>query len=195
MVKDLRNQWLFDCRRYIQPGDVVTFMSSWHCNEVQGTTGVLFAPCKAIVSAVYERYVMVKLKHLTECVNRWDIQAVNGLKIHAGYFNGLKERRCEKPIMKHSILVNLESTECAICGARTSLQYHHCMHGTANRQKADKYGLTVWLCASCHERLHSAKDENWRELDLELKQDAQRKFEDLYGHEQWMREFGKNYLP
>lgn len=96
--------------------------------------------------------------------------------------------------MRHSIMVNLEDMECAICGAQTYLQYHHCMHGTANRRKADKYGLTVWLCMSCHEQLHFSGDTKWRELDRELEGDAQRRFEDLYGHEQWMREFGKNYL-
>lgn len=96
--------------------------------------------------------------------------------------------------MRYSIMVNLDDMECAICGARTYLQYHHCMHGTANRKKADKYGLTVWLCQECHEHLHSAKEIRWREFDQELKEDAQRRFEDLYGHELWMHEFGKSYL-
>lgn len=90
MVKDLRNQWLFDCRRYIKPGDVITFPSAWHCNETQDATGVLLTPCKAIVEAVHERFVMVRLGHLTECVNRWDINAVNGLKMRAGCFAGMR---------------------------------------------------------------------------------------------------------
>lgn len=94
-MKDLRNWWLFDCRRYVRPGDVITFTSSWHCNETQDATGVLLTPCKAIVSAVYERYVMVRLKRMTECVNRWDIQAVNGLRIHGGCFAGLAVRKRE----------------------------------------------------------------------------------------------------
>lgn len=96
--------------------------------------------------------------------------------------------------MRHSIMTDLNIMECAICGARTRLQYHHCMHGTANRKTADRYGLTVWLCQNCHERLHSAKEDIWRERDQELKEDAQRRFEDLYGRGQWMQEFGKNYL-
>lgn len=96
--------------------------------------------------------------------------------------------------MRRSIVVGLEERECAICGGKSFLQLHHCMHGTANRRKADQYGLTVWLCMDCHERLHSAKEQRWRDLDRELKECAQRRFEDLYDHELWMREFGKNYL-
>lgn len=33
-----------------------------------------------------------------------------------------------------------------------------------------------------------------RTLDLRLKQECQRKFELLYGHEMFMKEFNKNYL-
>ena len=90
MVKDLRNHWLFDCRRYIRPGDVLTFESVWHCNETQDATGVLATPCKAIVEVVHERFVTVRLKRLAECVNRWDISAVNGLKMHGGCFAGMR---------------------------------------------------------------------------------------------------------
>lgn len=32
-------------------------------------------------------------------------------------------------------------------------------------------------------------------IDLQVKQIAQREFEDTYGHEEFMRIFGKNYLP
>jgi hypothetical protein len=31
-------------------------------------------------------------------------------------------------------------------------------------------------------------------LDLELKKFGQRKFEEVYGHEMWMKEFHRNYL-
>jgi hypothetical protein len=32
-------------------------------------------------------------------------------------------------------------------------------------------------------------------LDTQLKQIAQREFEDTYGHDEFIRIFGKNYLP
>lgn len=77
---------------------------------------------------------------------------------------------------------------CYLCGGRAEHR-HHCMHGTANRKKADKYDLTVMLCLNCHTLLH---DKGLH--DLELKQKAQEVFEAEHGHELWMKEFGKNYL-
>ena len=40
--------------------------------------------------------------------------------------------------------------ECYLCGSTLNLEKHHCIHGTAGRKLADKYGLTVWLCAYHH---------------------------------------------
>lgn len=78
--------------------------------------------------------------------------------------------------------------ECYICGCTQGLEVHHMLHGI-RRKKADKYNLVCYLCRDCHKALHD------RGLhDLELEQEAQRKFEAQYGHELFMREFGKNYL-
>ena len=82
--------------------------------------------------------------------------------------------------------------ECLICGYTRDLEKHHCMHGTANRRKAEKYGLTVWLCRRHHtgpEGVHMDA-----ETDLEMKKLAQHVFEENYGHEKWMEVFGRNYL-
>ena len=78
---------------------------------------------------------------------------------------------------------------CYICASRGPLETHHCMHGTANRKQADKYGLTVHLCHRCHSRLH---DEGV--FDRNLQRIAQKAFETKYSHEEWMRIFGKNYI-
>ena len=50
-----------------------------------------------------------------------------------------------------SIITNKES--CYLCGSTQHLQIHHCWHGS-NRKLADKDGLTVKLCMSCHIQLH-----------------------------------------
>ncbi len=94
---------------------------------------------------------------------------------------------------KKSILVNPEREVCALCGSQTDLEWHHVMHGTANRQIADKYGLALWLCHSCHEELHSSKETIWRDIDKGLMAYAQRKFEEKYDHAKWMQLFMKNY--
>lgn len=68
------------------------------------------------------------------------------------------------------------------------MHVHHCLHGYM-RKRADKHGLTVYLCVYCHGKLHDKGIH-----DLELKQLAQRTFEEQYGHERYMSEFGKNFL-
>ena len=42
---------------------------------------------------------------------------------------------------------------CVICGAKTE-NIHHAIPGTANRAKADKYGLVMPLCVRCHDDIH-----------------------------------------
>lgn len=85
-------------------------------------------------------------------------------------------------------IITQETDECYICRAQGPLETHHCHHGS-RRQKAEEYGLTVWICWKCHKLLHDKG-----EHDLELERVAQRVFEKRYGHELWMREFGKDYL-
>jgi hypothetical protein len=53
---------------------------------------------------------------------------------------------------------------------------------------ADKYGLTVYLCHWCHARLHDKG-----ECDKDLQEMAQIHFERQYGHEEFMKVFGKNF--
>ena len=50
----------------------------------------------------------------------------------------------------------------------SDLECHHIMHGTANRKISEHYGLKVWLC--------------------------QKRFEQIFSHEEWMNLFMKNYL-
>lgn len=92
--------------------------------------------------------------------------------------------------MKQSIVPGgNDDSRCYLCWYPYSLQRHHMMHGTANRAKAEEWGLTVYLCSRCHRLLHDKG-----ERDLELECVAQRVFEERYGHELWMKEFGKDYL-
>lgn len=76
--------------------------------------------------------------------------------------------------------------KCFICGKRPS-QVHHMLHGSM-RKAADKYGLTCHLCLECHSRLHDKG-----EHDKELQTIAQTAFEAEYGHDEYMRIFGKNF--
>ena len=81
---------------------------------------------------------------------------------------------------------------CFICKGTYFLECHHIFRGTANRKKSEEYGLKVWLCRRHHtgpEGVH-----NKPALDRELKVMGQRKFEEKYSREKFIREFGRNYL-
>ena len=92
--------------------------------------------------------------------------------------------------MKKSILQPNGEKVCFITGSQNNLDCHHCIHGVANRKVADRYGLWVWLRHDVHMQLHD-KD---KELNNYLEQEAQKAFEKLYSHEEWMKLIGKNYL-
>lgn len=92
--------------------------------------------------------------------------------------------------MGKSILQPDGEKVCYVSGSRINLDLHHVMHGFANRKIADKWGIWCWLRHDIHMDLHDRD----KELDLQLKQEAQEAFEKLYSHEKWMELFGKNYL-
>lgn len=85
-------------------------------------------------------------------------------------------------------VIDNDNTSCFLCGRRGAMHRHHALHGS-RRKKAEEYGLTVYLCPICHQELH-----DHGKNDLELERLAQEKFEEVYGHEKWMKEFHKNYL-
>ncbi len=73
-----------------------------------------------------------------------------------------------------------------------NLHKHH-IFGAANRKHSETYGLWVWLRADWHNLSDYGVHFN-KEFDTELKQLAQRKFEETHTREEFMRLIGKNYL-
>lgn len=92
--------------------------------------------------------------------------------------------------MSRNILQN--EKECYLCPRRYSLERHHVISGVANRKLSEKYGLWVWLCHDHHTGNRGAQYE--KDLNMLLKREAQKAFEDLHGHQAWMEIFRKNYL-
>lgn len=90
--------------------------------------------------------------------------------------------------MKESIMQ--KEKKCYISGAKYNLDCHHIMTGTANRKIADKWGIWCWLRHDIHMDLH---DRN-KDLEIQLKKEAQEVFEKLYSHEKWMELFRRSYL-
>ena len=83
--------------------------------------------------------------------------------------------------------------KCFMCGRTDALHKHH-VFGAANRKWSDKFGLWIWLCPQDHNMSDRGVHFN-KPLDLQIKQIAQREFEDTYGHDDFMKIYGKNYLP
>lgn len=88
----------------------------------------------------------------------------------------------------------MKDKKCFFCPNTIGLHEHHCLHGTANRKMADKYGLTVWLCSYHHtdgkRAVHKCKA-----TDEILQKYGQRYFlENIGDMDLWMQEFKKNYL-
>lgn len=82
------------------------------------------------------------------------------------------------------------SEVCFICGRTGSLDEHHAISGTAGRKKSEKYGLKIKLCRYCHQELHDKG-----EMEKQIKQFAQRRWEEEYGDRQdFIREFGKSWI-
>lgn len=77
---------------------------------------------------------------------------------------------------------------------RTGVLHSHHIFGGPNRKWSEKYGLKIWLCPEHHNMSDNGVHFN-KALDLQIKQIAQREFEDTYTREEFMRIFGKNYLP
>jgi hypothetical protein len=88
-----------------------------------------------------------------------------------------------------------KTKRCLVCHTEQNLHLHHVYEGTGRRKISDKYGLTVWLCAKHHNMSDEGVHFN-RELDLALKQAAQKKAMAHYGWdvEAFIKIFGKNYI-
>ena len=88
-------------------------------------------------------------------------------------------------------IIQEDTNYCYVCG-RYGTEIHHIFFGTSNRKMSDKYRCVVGLCYE-HHRGNSGVHHN-RELDLELKRMAQKRFQDIYPEYDFLAIFGKNYL-
>ena len=84
--------------------------------------------------------------------------------------------------------------ESYISGSTYNLEEHHIFFGTANRKVSEKNGLKVWLTSGEHRGTYGVHGKFGRDLDIKLKQDAQRKYEETHTREEFIKLIGKNYL-
>ena len=91
-----------------------------------------------------------------------------------------------------SILQNKK--ESYISGNTYNLEEHHIFFGTANRKVSEKNGLKVWLTSEEHRGTYGVHGKLGRDLDIRLKQDAQKKYEETHTREEFIKLIGKSYL-
>lgn len=82
---------------------------------------------------------------------------------------------------------------CYICGRTQDLQTHH-IFNAANRNKSEKYGLTVRLCLECHTGSNGVHNNAQRNFILKRVGQIHYMFEQEKTKEMFIAEFGRNYL-
>ncbi len=89
-----------------------------------------------------------------------------------------------------SIMHTENENLCYLCG-QWATDWHHCWHGTANRKLADKDGLIVKLCHTCHMNLHDHGS-----FDKELQRLAQVRWMEYYekSEDEFIARYGKSVL-
>lgn len=81
---------------------------------------------------------------------------------------------------------------CKICGSTYQLERHHLLGGM-NRKKSEQYGLVMMVCHDCHTAGERAIHRN-PEMMLKYKKVGQRMFERDHTREEFIQEFGQDYL-
>jgi len=134
------------------------------------------------------------------------------------YPKPVREKKQPKPLARRSVLkakkkyqykpkrkkptvsvMQADRSYCFLCGRKggtgmNKLEEHHCIEGSGRRELSERYGLKVYLCAiTCHREGPKSVHKN-EEIALELKQAAQRKFEETHSREEWIAAFTKSYI-
>lgn len=94
---------------------------------------------------------------------------------------------------RYSIIHDMKS--CFVCGAEYNLHKHEAFFGIANRELSIKHGLVVALCGYHHNQSEKGvHGRDGHELDVYIKQTAQKKFEETRTREEFRKIFGKSYI-
>lgn len=87
----------------------------------------------------------------------------------------------------------LQSEKCCyITGSTNNLHEHHIFPGR-NRKQSEKHGFKVWLRADWHNMSDHGVHFD-KALDLKLKRECQRKFEETHSRSEFISIIGRNYL-
>lgn len=139
-----------------------------------------------IRSRKYQKYIYCKQKNkeinfcdCKSCKDK-DFKKTKELKKKSNKLKNLESKR-------FSIITN-NLKICYVCQKRKKDDLNEVFEGS-NRQMSMKYGLVIPVCRTCHTEYDLNK-----ELRQKYQREAQKIFEEKYGHDLFMQEFKKNYL-
>lgn len=139
-----------------------------------------------IRSRKYQKYIYCKQKDkeinfydCKSCKDK-DFKKTKELKKKSNKLKNLEAKR-------FSIITN-NLKICYVCQKRKKDDLNEVFEGS-NRQMSMKYGLVIPVCRTCHTEYDLNK-----ELRQKYQREAQKIFEEKYGHDLFMQKFKKNYL-
>ncbi len=87
-----------------------------------------------------------------------------------------------------------DKKKCYVCGSENNLHCHHIYMG-ANRSISEGNGFKVYLCGYHHNQSNDGvHGKHGHELDMWLKQECQRRFEETHSREEFVKLIGRSYL-
>lgn len=81
----------------------------------------------------------------------------------------------------------LNYTPCYFC-SRPATDTHHIFQG-AYKRKSEAHNFLAKLCRECHDTVHRDKA-----MRIHLRQMCQQEYEKVFTREDFIKEFGRNYL-
>lgn len=95
-------------------------------------------------------------------------------------------------------IITKYTDSCVVCGSLNA-EIHHCVFGTAGRQKSENLGLTIPLCRKCHEELHTKSKvaSTFSKIIGQLafeKAECEKGVSSADAREHFRKAFGKSYL-
>lgn len=103
-----------------------------------------------------------------------------------------KQEGCVLHVQKRSESILQKEKKCFITGRTDNLHCHHIYFGS-NRRVSDLCGFWVWLTGEWHNQSSHGVHFN-HGLDIYLKQECQRVFEEKHSRKEFMHLIGRNYL-
>lgn len=85
--------------------------------------------------------------------------------------------------------------QCYLTGAEyVPLEKHHIYFGKKQRAISDKHGFWVYLRPEWHRGNYGVHGKHGHDVDLLLKRDCQKKYEETHSRQQFIDLVGENYL-